>query len=266
MLPGVGRLFLGLFVIDALVVCGFGLVPPREAAAVVEEAPARKPAVAPAELARRMAALVQTSRRAAKGKKVVVAPPRRVGDDIDLVVSLARDVGFPAGLYCARCAAQRCLFPEVTAQALDALAAAFPAADVAELARLAPVELSATGGASGGPVVKKDVAQACQGGAAQTSIRFPAAFDAYDEKDCGARACAVAGTNVALASGPIEDNRVLACLRAACLVDAAAPAKLAGEVAAEQGAAYRGAEVVLTVRGVAPAAWDAVSAAAGEEP
>jgi hypothetical protein len=213
-----------------------------------------------------MAALVQTSRRAAKGKKVVVAPPRRVGEDILLVVSLARDVGFPAGLYCARCPAQRCLFPETTAQALDALAAAFPAADVAELARLAPVELAATGGASGGPVVKKDVAQACQGGAAQTSIRFPAAFDAYDEKDCGARACGAGGTNVSLASGPIEDNRVLACLRAACLVEPAAPAKLAGEVAAEQGAAYRGAEVVLTVRGVAGAAWDAVTAAAAEDP
>jgi hypothetical protein len=261
----VGRLLLGLLVIDALVIVGFGLVPPHEGAAAVEAAPVPRPAVAPAELARRMAALVQTSRRAAKGKKVVVAPPRRAGEDIVLVVSLARDVGFPAGLYCARCPAQRCLFPEATAQALDALAGAFPAADVAELARLAPVELSATGGASGGPVVKKDVAQACQGGAAQTSIRFPAAFDAYDDKDCGARACGVAGTNVSLASGPIEDNRVLACLRAACLVEPSAPAKLAGDVAAEQGAAYRGAEVVLTVRGVAAAAWDAVSAV-GEDP
>ncbi|HKA88000.1 MAG TPA: hypothetical protein VKE22_10055 [Haliangiales bacterium] len=264
-----GRLVLGLVIIDALAVAAFGLVPPRETLVITDETPAPKPAVAPAELARRMAALVQTSRRAAKGKKVVVAPPRRVGDDIELVVSLARDVGFPAGLYCARCAAQRCLFPEATAQALDALAAAFPAADVAELARLAPVELAATGGASGGPVVKKDVAQACQGGAAQTSIRFPAAFDAYDEKDCSARDCAAAGTTVHLASGPIDDNRALACLRAACLVvdaPAGAPAKLTGEVATEQGAAYRGAEVVLTVRGVAPAAWDAVSAAAGEEP
>jgi hypothetical protein len=232
----------------------------------VERAPPPRPAVAPAELARRVAALVTTSRRAAKGKKVVVLPPRRVGDDIVLAVSLARDVGFPAGLYCARCAAQRCLFPDATAQALDALAAAFPAADVAELARLAPVELAATGGASGGPVVKKDVAQACQGGAAQTSIRFPAAFDVYDDKDCGARTCTVDGQTVALAGGAIADNRVLACLRAACLVDAAAPATLAGEVAAEQGAAYRGADVVLTVRGVAPAAWDAAVAAAAEEP
>jgi hypothetical protein len=254
------KLLLGLLGIDLVVTAAFAFVPPREAPPP-PEAP-RKVEAPPGELTRRTAALVDGARRAARGKRVVVAPPRRSGDDLELRVSLARDVGFPAGLYCARCAAQRCLFPEATAQALDALAGAFPPGELDELRRVAAAELTYSGGASAGPVVKKDVAQSCDEGKPQTSIRFPAAYDVYDGKDCGARACTIGGERIAVSAGSIDDNRTLACLRAACLGEGAT---YIGEVAAEQGAAYRGAEAVLVIRG-AGAVYDAVAASIKEEP
>jgi hypothetical protein len=258
------RFLLGLAILDGAVVAGFGLVgrapaPPRPAPVAAPDAsPARR--VDPAALGKRFAAVYAGARRrVARNKRVVLAAPRRVGDDVELRVSTVQ-VGFPPGLYCFHCAAQRCLYPEPTLAALDAVAAAFAADDVRELAKLAGadrVHITYVGGASAGPVVPKSDGQVCDGAVPRAEARTPPAFDVYATESCGARACELAGSGekIALAAGPIDDNRKLACLRAVCVGAAApppadVPARFLGELAFEQGGAYRGAEVAVTLRGV----------------
>src|SRR5262249_36359937 len=198
-------------------------------------------------------------RRVARNKRVVLAAPRRVGDDVELRVSTTQ-AGFPPGLYCFHCAAQRCLFPEPTLSALDAVASAFAAEDLRELAKLAGADrgqVSYVRGASAGPVVAKGDGQVCDGAVPRVEARTPPAYDVYATESCGARACELAGSGEKLdvAAGPIDDNRKLACLRAVCTGAAAPPpgevaSRYVGELAFEQGGAYRGAEVAVTLRGV----------------
>jgi hypothetical protein len=264
------RFLLGLAVIDAAVIAGFGLVgrapAAAPAAAPVATADAGAARVAwkgidPAALGKKLAAVYTGARRrVGKNKRVVLAAPRRTGDDVELRVSSAHTVGFPPGLYCFHCATQRCLYPEPTLAALEAVAGAFAGDDVRELARLAGearVQLTFVGGASAGPVVPKSDGQLCDGPMPRVEARVPPAYDVYASEACGARACELAGSGeqIDVAAGPIDDNRKLACLRALCTGAAAPPpadltVKYVGELAFEQGGAYRGAEAVVTLRGI----------------
>jgi len=272
------RFVIGLIVLDAALVAGFAL-PGRTSAPVPAKAPAPPPALAieawdgvdPGVLAERWAALYQGIRREiGKSRRVMLSPPRRNGDDVELRISLAKladaraGQGYPAGVFCFHCAQQRCLIPAETVGALETLANAVPPAELAALTELAGKEhvlVSYVGGASGGPVVPKDEVQLCDGDEARVETRWPADFDPYDAAICGARVCEVAGSGkvVRLDTGPIDDNEKLACLRAACLhagsanQELAAPVRYMGELAFEQGAAHRGAEIVVTLRGIAAA-------------
>src|SRR5262249_38802206 len=168
------RFLVGLAVIEALVVLSFGLVGRREAVAVT--VPVAVPVTAPkpdatvaapplwkgvdaTDLAKRVANLYLGVRRnLGKNKKVILAAPRRVGGAVEVRVSLARASTFPAGLYCFHCAAQRCLFPDPTLGALEALAGAFEADAVHALAAKVGkehVQIAFVGGASAGPLVPK---------------------------------------------------------------------------------------------------------------
>ena len=294
----------GLAAIDGAIVLAFGYLGVRGSApgpAVPTGAPAHVTVVAPTivdagpppplwkgvdpnELAHRVADLyLGVRRRLGKGKKVVLASPKRAGDDVEIRVSLARASTFPAGLYCVHCAAQRCLFPEPTATALDALAAAFDPDAVRELAAKVGkehVQLTFVGGASAGPVVPKADAQVCDGLEPRISVRVPPAYDLYEVESCGTRSCELAGSgeSLTIGAGLIDDNKKLACLRALCTASAAhvgeVPSKVVGELAFEQGGAFRGAEVVLTLRGIAGpenreaylAFWSALAQSLGDVP
>jgi hypothetical protein len=260
------RFLLGLVAIDAAVVAGFGLIgrgatpAPIAAPVAAVDAGAHHDADA-AALGKRLAAVYAGARRRVAKRRVVLAPPRRTGDDVELRVSLARAAdGFPPGLYCFHCATQRCLFPEPALAALEAVATAFSPDDLRALAQLAGqgrVQVTFVGGASAGPVVPKGDGQSCDGAVPRVEARVPPAFDQYATDTCGARACELAGSGAGLdlGAGAIDDNQKLACLRALCAGAAAAlptevPQKVVGELAFEQGGAYRGAEVVVTLRGI----------------
>jgi hypothetical protein len=154
---------------------------------------------------------------------------------------------------------------------------------VRELARVAGaehVEVVVAGGASGGPVVPKAESQSCDGTTPRTDVRVPPAFDIYDDAECGARRCELLGSGevVDVGDGYVDENRKLACLRAMCVLAAGGgmgdlPVKVVGDLAFEQGGAYRGAEVAVTLKGVAAAAnreayaafWSRLTAEIGEE-
>jgi hypothetical protein len=270
------RFLAGLLVIDAALVAAFTLPPRSQTTAPIATqapAPTAKPeatwnGIDPVAVADRTATLYQAIRRGiGKNRRVVLSPPRRTGDDVELRISLAKladaraGQGYPAGVFCFHCAQQRCLYPADTVAALEALANAVPAVELGALAEVAgkdKVVVSYIGGASGGPVVVKDEIQFCDGEEPRTESRWPADFDPYDAATCGAHACEVAGSGkvVRVDTGPIDDNEKLACLRAVCLHAGSAtqtvPAQVryVGELAYEQGAAHRGAEVVVTVRGI----------------
>jgi len=258
------RFLLGLAVIDATVIAGFGLAGRAPAPVAAPTAPvaavdagARKTGDA-AVLGKRFAAVYAGARRrVGKNKRVVLAAARRVGDDVELRASLAKMTGFPPSLYCFHCATQRCLFPEPTLAALEAVASAFAADDIKELAKLGTVLLTYVGGASAGPVVPKSDSQVCDGPLPRIDVRVPPAYDVYATETCGARACEIGGSGeqIDVAAGAIDDNKKLACLRALCTGAAApppadVPVKYLGELAYEHGDAYRGAEMVVTLRGV----------------
>lgn len=292
------RFLAGLLVLDAAIVLGFTL-PARQVAAPVDPPKPSEPkatsestwnGVDPIALADRTATLYQAIRRGiGKNRRIVLAPPRRTGDDVELRISLAKladaraGQGYPPGVYCFHCAQQRCLYPADTVGALESLANSVPAVELGALAELAGrdrVLVSWVGGASGGPVVVKDEVQFCEGEEPRTETRWPADFDPYDAATCGAHACEIAGSGkiVRIDTGPIDDNEKLACLRAVCLHAGSAtqtiPAQVryVGELAFEQGAAHRGAEVVITLRGIgAPEHqeayrrfWDRLTAQLGE--
>jgi len=264
------RFLLGLAAIDLAVIGVFGLVGRTGTPAAVTKEPATIDAgqkkaswkgIDPALLGKKVASVyIGARKRVGRNKHIVLAAPRRAGDDVELRVSLAHATGFPPGLYCFTCAAQRCLFPEPTAAALDGVAAAFGPDDLRELAKLAGaerVQVAFAGGASAGPVVPKADGQTCDGPVPRLEARVPPAFDLYATESCGARACELAGSGeqIDVAAGPIDDNRKLACLRAICTGNAAPamrdlPVKYVGELAFEQGGAYRGAEVIVTLRGI----------------
>ena len=294
------RFIAGLLAIDGVIVLGLAFAVPRGAAA-----PAAVPVVAPrpavsvadagpppplwkgvdtSELAHRVGDLyLGVRRRIGKGKKLVLLPPKRVGDDVELRVSLARTGTFPAGLYCFHCPAQRCLYPEPTLTALEALAAAFdPDAVHALAAKIGKehVQLTFVGGASAGPVVPKTDAQVCDGAEARISVRMPPAFDLYETETCGQKSCELAGSGetIDVGAGAIDDNKKLACLRAMCTAAAATaladvPSRVVGELAFEQGGAFRGAEVALVLRGIAApenreayqAFWNGLTQVLGDE-
>ena len=298
-----GRFLLGLLVIDAAIIGAFGFVagPPRAAVSSSEPAPAdaaprteRAPlwkGVDAEALGRKAAGLYLAARkRLGRNKRVILAAPRKVGDDVEIRVSLARladgntGLGFPAGMYCFHCALQRCAFSPATLEALQTVAEAFRPEEVRELVRAAGpehVEVRYVGGASGGPVVPKAESQSCDGATPRTDVRVPPAFDIYDDAECGARRCELSGSGelVDVGDGYIDDNRKLACLRAMCTAAAGGgmgdlPVRYVGDLAFEQGGAYRGAEVVVALRGVAAAEnreayalfWSALSAAIAQEP
>jgi hypothetical protein len=278
------RFLAGLLAIDAAIVIGvigLAFVVPRTVPAPVIAPPTAPTAGHPAaagpdagpppplwkavdttELAHRVGDLYLGVRhRIGRGKKLVLNPPRRIGDDVEIRVSLARASTFPAGLYCFHCPAQRCLFPEPTATALEALAGAFDPEAVHALAvkiGKEHLQLAFVGGASAGPVVPKTDAQVCDGAEPRVSVRMPPAFDLYEVETCGQKSCELAGSGETLdiGAGAIDDNKKLACLRAMCTAAAApalagVPARIVGELAFEQGGAFRGAEVSLTLRGIA---------------
>jgi hypothetical protein len=165
---------------------------------------------------------------------------------------------------------QRCTFAEPTLEAFTTVAEAFRPEEVRELARVAGadhVEVAYVGGASAGPVVPKAEAQSCDGEAVRTDVRVPPAFDIYDDAECGARRCEIQGSgeSVEIGDGFIDDNKKLACLRALCTAAAGGgmgdlPVKFVGDLAYEAGGAYRGAEVVVTLKGVGAADKDAYAA------
>jgi hypothetical protein len=141
------------------------------------------------------------------------------------------------------------------------------------------VVLTFVGGASSGPLVPKADAQTCDGIEPHIEMRFPPAFDTYESAACGSRSCELSGSGevIDVGAGPIDDNRKLACLRAMCTAAAVPglgdlPARYVGELAFEQGSAFRGAEVVLTLRGIAAAEhreayvafWSALTHALGD--
>jgi hypothetical protein len=271
-----GRFLVGLAAIDAAIVLLFGTVGRHATVAVTVPVAVAVTAAKPdagtppplwkgvdaADLAKRVADLYLGVRRhIGKNKKVILAAPKRVGDDVEVRVSLSRAGTFPAGLYCFHCAAQRCLFPEPTLAALEVLTGAFDAEAVHALAAKVGkehVQIGFVGGASAGPLVPKSDAQVCDGPEPRIDVRSPPAYDGYDGTVCGAASCELAesGETVEVGAGIIDDNKKLACLRAMCTRTAAAglsdlPSKIIGELAFEQGGAFRGAEVVLTLRGVA---------------
>jgi hypothetical protein len=277
------RFVLGLLAIDAIVVAAFAL-PARQAASTAAatttssatDAGARAAPrvlwknVDPAALGEKTAAVyVAARRRLGKNKRVILAAPRRVGDDVEIRVSLARladaktGLGFPPSTYCFHCPLQRCLFSEPTLEALQTVAEAFRPEEVRELARVAGaehVEVVYAGGASGGPVVPKAESQSCDGTVQRTDVRLPPAFDIYDDAECGARKCELLGSGetVEVGDGYVDENRKLACLRAMCVLAAGGgmgdlPVKVVGDLAFEQGGAYRGAEVAVALKGVAAA-------------
>jgi hypothetical protein len=273
------RFLAGLLAIDGVIVLGLAFGVPRRAAVATAPPAAAHAAVAVAvadagpppplwkgvdaiDLAHRVGDLyLGVRRRIGKGKKLVLAAPRRVGDDVEIRVSLARTGTFPAGLYCFHCPVQRCLFPEPTLAALEALSGAFdPDAVHALAAKIGKehVQLTFVGGASAGPVVPRGDAQVCDGAEPRISVRMPPAYDLYEIETCGQKSCELAGSGeiVDVGAGAIDDNKKLACLRAMCTAAAAptlsdVPTRIVGELAFEQGGAFRGAEVALTLRGVA---------------
>jgi hypothetical protein len=296
----------GLLAIDTVIVLGLGFLPGRVVTAPAPVVALPAPAVGataatadagpppplwngvdPRELAQRVADLyLGVRRRLGKGqKKVLLAPPRRVGDDVELRVSLARATAFPAGQYCFHCASSRCLFPAPTLAALEALVAAFDGEAVKALAAKVGkehLELTFVGGASAGPVVPRADAQVCDGPEPRLSVRVPPAYDEYAPDQCGSRRCELAGSGERfdVGAGPIDDNKKLACLRAVCagaaatgLADVDVPVRYVGDLAFDAGEAFRGAEVVLTLRGIASAPhreayqafWTALTAALGDE-
>jgi hypothetical protein len=217
----------------------------------------------PVELGKRVAALYLDARKATqKTKKLILDPPRRVGQDVEIRVEIrgtsSGQLGFPAGLYCPRCAAQRCQFDAGSAPVFDALADAFPVADVKAILDFAGKDgatLQSVGGASSGQMVKKEQATECDAdNQPQIEARMPAAFDVYDAADCGVHICAMSGSGemITVGGGPIDDNRKLACLRAMCLVAgtpiADLPVGFVGDLSFEQGGVYRGAAVVVTIK------------------
>jgi len=273
-----GRFLVGLALIDAAIVLAFGFVGRQVAVAVpvpvtvavpvtaakpdAGKAPPLWKGVDAQDLAKRVADLYLGVRRhIGKNKKVLLAAPKRVGEDVEVRVSLSRTGTFPAGLYCFHCAAQRCLFPDPTLAALEALAGAFDADAVHALAAKVGsehVQIGFVGGASAGPLVPKSDGQICDGPEPRIDVRSPPAYDSYDGATCGTASCELAesGEVIDVGAGGIDDNKKLACLRAMCTRTAAAglsdlPSKIIGELAFEQGGAFRGAEVVLTLRGIA---------------
>jgi hypothetical protein len=300
-------------VVDALVVIGFGLAIARPArvdgpppplpiasSAVASSTPKKeRPDAGPrpravtiwngvdaADLGKRVGALYLSVRKnLGKAKKVLLQPPRRVGDDVEIHVSVSRNgLGWPPSMYCFHCAAQKCLFADPTQQALETLANAFPADEVKELAAKVGrdhVQLAYVGGASAGPVVTKSEADVCEDGTKQTIMRFPSDYDTYDDSECGAHVCELSGSGeqVQVTAGRIDDNKKLACLRAFCLKAGATagdlgdvPVKFIGELAFEQGTAYRGAEVVFTLRSIGvnkdayAAFWEQLSQTLADKP
>lgn len=280
------RFALSLLAIDVAIVAGVGAVASRPEVAATGETPRatsdggpatpRKVAplwksVDPALLGEKAAGVyLAARRRIAKNKRVILAAPRRVGDDVEIRVSLARLLadgktgqGFPGGMYCFHCPMQRCTFPEPTLEAFTAVAEAFRPEEVRELARVAGadhVEVAYVGGASAGPVVPKAESQSCDGPTPRVDVRVPPAFDIYDDAECGAHRCEMLGSGEQLEVGDgfIDDNKKLACLRALCTAAAAGgmgdlPVKYVGDLAFEAGGAYRGAEVVVTLKGVGSA-------------
>jgi hypothetical protein len=186
-------------------------------------------------------------------------------------------------MYCFHCPQQRCVFSPATLEALQTVAEAFRPEEVRELARAAGaahVEVRYVGGASGGPVVPKAESQSCDGMTARVDLRTPPAFDIYDDAECGAHRCELSGSgeSVDVGDGFIDDNRKLACLRALCTAAAGGgmgdlPVRYVGDLAFEQGGAYRGAEVIVALKGVAAESnreayavfWSRLSAAIAEE-
>lgn len=298
------RFGLGLLAIDATIVAAFGLLGGRAPAAVTVApttdagAPAQRAAppkplwknVDAGALGEKTAAVYMAARkRLGKNKRVILAAPKRVGDDVEIRVSLARladartGLGFPPGTYCFHCPLQRCLFSEPTLEALQTVAEAFRPEEVRELARVAGtehVEVVYAGGASGGPVVPKAESQSCDGTVPRSDVRMPPGFDIYDDAECGARRCELLGSGetIDIGDGYVDENRKLACLRAMCVLAAGGgmgdlPVRVVGDLAFEQGGAYRGAEVAVTLKGVAAAEnrdaygafWSRLTSAIGEE-
>ncbi len=276
------QFLVGLLAIDALAIAAFGFAGARapEAPPATEVAEATRASdagggvlwkgVDPAALGKTTAELYLAARkRIGRSKRVLLAAPRRVGDDVEIRVSIARiadgkgGLGFPPATYCFHCPMQRCLFPAPTHEAMSTLAEAFPAEQVRAVARAAGAEhvlVTYIGGASGGPVVMKAESQSCEGTEARTDLRVPPAYDIYDDGECGAHRCELSGSGdtIDVGDGYIDDNRKLACLRAMCTSAAAGgmgdvPVRYVGELAFEQGGAYRGAEVVVTLRGIGAA-------------
>jgi hypothetical protein len=264
------RFLVGLVIIDAAIAAGAVVAGGRPAAspATRKDGPATLPAAGkpdPVELGKRVAALYLDARKATqKQKKLLLDPPRRVGDDVEIRVEVrgtpSGNIGFPAGVFCPRCAAQRCQFEGDSIKIFDGLVDAFPTSDVKAILDYAGKDgatIAAVGGASSGPVVKKEQATVCDSeGQPQNESRTPADYDRYDAADCGVHICAMSGSGemITVGGGPIDDNRKLACLRAMCLVAgsplADLPVSFVGDLAFEQGGVYRGAALVLTVKGL----------------
>jgi hypothetical protein len=243
------------------------LVPSSTAAVPAGATPPRTPVepvrkwsgVDAAELGKKVGGIYLAIRRQiGRNKRVVLQPPRRVGDDVEIHVALGTQFGYPPSLYCFRCEAQKCLFSDGATAGLEVLATAVPMDDVRALVKSVGREhvlVTYVGGASAGPVVTKAEVQTCEDGKPTTEVRFPMDYDSYDDAECGTHECELLGSGkrVQIDGGRIDSNEKLACLRAACLKQADTsdvPVKFAGELAFEQGQAYRGAEVVVAVRGI----------------
>ena len=121
------RFALSLLAIDVAIVAGVGAVAGRtEPAAAGVASPSSADgggqtapkkiaplwrSVDPALLGEKAAGVyLAARRRLAKNKRVILAAPRRVGDDVEIRVSLARLLGdgktgqgFPPGMYCFHC-------------------------------------------------------------------------------------------------------------------------------------------------------------------
>ena len=293
-----------MLALDALVIATFGVVgarAPGTGTAVAGEAGSRRDAgarkdstlwkgVDPAELGRATANVYLAARkRIGRSKRVLLEPPRRIGEDVELRAEIARisdgkgGLGIPPATYCFHCPMQRCLFQEPTLEGLQTLAETFQAEEVRALSRAAGAEhvlVTYVGGASGGPVVAKAESQSCDGPIPRTDMRVPPAFDIYDDAECGAHRCELSGSGetIDVGDGYIDDNRKLACLRAMCTRAASGglgdvPVRFLGEMSFEQGGAYRGAAVVLTIQGIGAAEnaesytafWSSLTAALGEK-
>jgi hypothetical protein len=271
-------LALALVAIDAAVVVAARNVDrPRAAAAGAEQAAATAGGWQPDHAARigaRAAELFVAIGRNLDGSGRVRVAVRRAGDDVAIAVSTvalphAVVQGFPPRVYCLRCDDERCRFDGEALAAIEAMVTAVPAAGVQALAdELAAAEPPAprlraviTGGASAGRVFRWNSVHTCISDEEITLPRHPPAYDVYAQT-CGAAECEVAGSGerVAVAAGDIRSNAQLACLRAACLLDASSLAgldrgrvavDLVADVAFEDGGANRGGEIAIVIPGIA---------------